>query len=310
MHISKILTTIIIAGSMAMGTLSAQQRYFDERSLYRQHFMYPVLVNPGATGINDYQELIVNYRSSWAGFQDAPKTITLNFNGPVGNRLGFGAQLFRDNFGVVETSKGMLAVSYTIESPTNKIGFGLTTEYIQHVVTGGAIGGSIIDPNDVLLLQRLDGNRFFDASFGIYGVYDNSLKYGVALPSLISAKLNSEDGGAGMKDLGYIVHLGYEATMADGAITVEPSVFIKSLNNIPTHADFNLRMSFLENRFTGAVGYTMGASQGLGFLIGARVDNFHLNYSYNISTRQFQDFNNGGHEITLSYTFNRNYSNR
>lgn len=308
MHCKKIIFTFLVAFGVLSG-INAQQRYFDERSIYKQHFIYPVLVNPGAIGIDDHQQLILNYRNDYASFEGSPKSITLNYNGNVGNRLGFAGQLFSDTYGGFETTKGLLGVSYTIESPTNKLGFGLTTEYTQHVLSGSVINNDQIDPEDVLLFQRLDGNSFLDASFGVYGIYDGKLKYGVSFPSLISSKINSEDGNSGDRDLGYVAHFAYVTKTGDGDITLEPSAFIKSLNNIPTHVDINLKASFLEDRFTGALGYTVGASQGLGFLIGTRVDNLNLNYSYNISTREFQDYNNGSHEIGISFTFNKKDKN-
>ena len=305
MHfIKNILSTIIVVMFIA-SSANAQQRYFDERYVYDQAFINPVLVNPGATGINDYQELILNYRNTWATFDGAPKTITLNFNGPIGNRLGFGAQLFQDSYGSLETTKGLIALSYTIDSEKNKVGFGLSTEYIQHALSGSALNNEIIDPTDLTVLQRLDGNQFFDASFGIYGIYDGSLKYGVSFPSLISSKINTEDGPEGDRDLGYIAHFAYSTKAKNSDIGIEPSIFIKSLNNIPTHIDLNVKLSFLEDKFTGALGYTVGADKGLGFLLGTSVDNLNLYYSYNISTREFQDYNNGSHELSISFAFNK-----
>jgi type IX secretion system PorP/SprF family membrane protein len=304
MHLLRILLIVIVFGSVATNAQS-QQRYFDERYIYSQNFIHPVLVNPGATGIQDYQQLILNYRNTWATFEDAPKTITLNFNGPIGNRLGFGAQLFRDSFGALETSKGMLSLSYTIDSEKNRLGFGLSTEYIQHIVSGSALNNEIVDIDDLTLLQRLDGNQFFDASFGVYGIYDESFKYGVSFPSLISSKINIEDGDPGERDLGYIAHFAYSTRANNSDIGLEPSIFIKSLNNIPTHVDLNLKATFLDDQFTGAVGYTLGADKRIGFLLGAAVDNLNFYYSYNISTRAFQDYNNGAHELSVSFSFNK-----
>ena len=304
MHLLKKALPILCALFLVQG-LSGQQRYFDERSIYQQHYIFPVLVNPGATGIEDHQQLILNYRNSWASFDGAPKTVTLNFHGPIGNRLGFGAMLFQDNYGGLESSKGSITLSYTIDSPTNRLGFGLSTEYIQHVLSGSVLNNSIVSPDDFILLQRLDGNQFFDASFGVYGVYDKRFKYGISLPSLISSKINTEDGSAGERDLGYIVHLGYTTMFPDSDIKVEPTVFIKSLNNVPTHVDLNVRLSFLEDRFTGGLGYTVGAHQQLGFMIGASIGELNFYYSYGISTREFQTYNNGAHELTLGYSFNK-----
>lgn len=305
MHLLRIYVAILIVAGVGITTVSAQERYFDERYIYSQHFITPVLVNPGATGINDYQELILNYRNTWASFDGAPKTITLNFNGPVGNRLGFGAQLFRDTYGALETSKGMIALSYTIESETNKVGFGLSTEYVQHIVSGSALNNELVDPDDEVFLRNIDGNKFFDASFGIYGIYENQFKYGVSFPSLISSKINIEDGDPGDRDLGYIAHFAYMTKTKESNIGIEPSIFIKSLNNIPTHVDLNVKLSFLEGKFVGAAGYTLGADKKIGFLMGTNVENLSINYSYNISTRTFQDYNNGAHEFSVAFAFNK-----
>lgn len=304
MHLLRITFVVCLFGIFSQ-TADAQQRYFDERYIYNQHYLYPVLVNPGATGIEDYQQLILNYRNTWATFDGAPKTITLNFNGPIGNRLGFGAGLFQDTYGSLKTSKGMIALSYTIDSEKNRLGFGLSTEYIQHVVSGSALNNELVDVTDEIFLQRLNGNQFFDASFGVYGIYDQSFKYGVSFPSLISSKINTEDGDPGDRDLGYIAHFAYNTKAKRSDIGIEPSIFIKSLNNIPTHVDLNVKLSFLEDRFSGGVGYTLGADKKIGFMLGANVDNLYFNYSYNISTRAFQDYNNGAHELTLSFAFNK-----
>jgi len=198
-----------------------------------------------------------------------------------------------------------LSLSYTIDSEKNRLGFGLSTEYIQHIVSGSALNNEIVDIDDLTLLQRLDGNQFFDASFGVYGIYDESFKYGVSFPSLISSKINIEDGDPGERDLGYIAHFAYSTRANNSDIGLEPSIFIKSLNNIPTHVDLNLKATFLDDQFTGAVGYTLGADKRIGFLLGAAVDNLNFYYSYNISTRAFQDYNNGAHELSVSFSFNK-----
>lgn len=302
---SFLVFVLLCLGSQAFG----QSRYFDERAVYTHHFIAPYLVNPGAVGSYDYQQILFNYRNKWAGFDGSPKTVTFAYAGPLGNRLGLGAQLMRDSYGNLETSKGQLSLSYTIDSEINKISFGLSTEYIQHRATGRNFSGTIVDPTDELLLERLDGDNYFDASFGIYGLYNNSLIYGVALPSLISSRLNDEivTGEDPDRDLGFILNLGYRFTTSDGQIKLEPSMFFKSLmSNVPSHLDLNMKLSFLEDRFTGGVTYTVGADNRLGFLLGTRIDNIGLMYTYNISNRQFQDYNNGSHEMGIMVDIGKN----
>lgn len=274
-------------------SMTAQERYFDERSIFTQHFLYPTLINPGAIGSGE-QEIMVNYRNGWADFDGSPSTVNIAYNGAVGNRLGFGAQLLRDSYASLGTTKGQVGLSYTIESPTNKVGMGLSTEYVQHGLTGGLT--SVDDPT---ILQRLDGAQFFDVSFGLFGLYNDRLIYGFSLPSLISSRLN-EVGNEDGRDIGYIVQLGYKLKSPTTGITFTPMVAVKSLMNTPTHIDLNATFGFLDDKLLGGVGYTLGGERRLGFLIGTQVEKLRINYSYTVSSQEFQTYNNGGHEITLS----------
>jgi type IX secretion system PorP/SprF family membrane protein len=276
--------------------LSAQERYFDERYIYTQSYINPYLVNVGATGFSGYQQLFFNYRNNWSTFEGAPKTITLGYNGPVADRLGMGALFLQDTYGGLTTSKGQVSFSYVIESPTNRVGFGLAGEYIQHKV--GSVINEFTDLTDQLLLQRLDGTQFFDASFGIYGLYDKKISYGIAFPSLVSSRLD-ENGTSAERELGFIFNFGYKLKSESSGITFEPSVFVKKLNAVPTHVDINGKFGFLDDKFTGGISYTLGADKRLGFLLGTNVDALNIYYSYNVTSQDFQTYNNGSHELMI-----------
>jgi len=281
-------------------SLFSQERYVDERYTYTQHYLYPVLVNPGATGVGD-TELLFNYKNKWSSFDGAPKSLTLSYNGDLGNRLGFGGLLFTDNNGALETTKGQVSFSYTISSGSNDVGFGISTEYINHKI--GSINGQV-EIDDPTVLDRLDGNSYFDVSFGVYGVYEDKIKYGVALPSLVSSKVEAGDGTVD-RELGFIFHLGYEYDLSED-VTVEPSMFVKKLMFVPTHVDLNLRAGFLNDRLTGGLTYTLGAENKLGFLIGTEVRNLNIYYGYNVSSREFQEYNNGTHDFTVAINLSSN----
>ena len=301
----KIIISLSVMGFMFLGiisTMNGQNRYFDERYIYSQHNIYPSLLNAGAIGANDFQELMVNYRNTWSGFDDAPKTILIGYNGPIGNKLGFGAQLLNDTYANLNTTKGQIGLSYTIESPTNKLGFGISTEYIQHNLQGSALNSAQVDVSDPLILDRLDGAQYFDASFGVYGLYNKKLVYGLSFPSLISSKI-SDTGSEDDRTFGYILQVGYKLKSETTQITFEPTVVVKSLMNTPTHVDLIGKFGFLEDKLIGGVAYTLGGDQRIGFLIGTTIESLRINYMYNVSGADFQTYNNGSHELSLGLRF-------
>lgn len=300
-----ILCLIVIV--LVLGTdLSAQVRLHSERGIFTQAHVHPILINPGYTGFSGSHELLVNYRNTWASFPGAPSTYTFSYDGAIGNRIGIGAQLLSDRFAAFETLKGQVSVSYGIESETNNVRAGLSLEYLQHQLSASDAGSVLVDPNDIEILDRINGSQFFDASFGIYGEYMDKVIYGVTFPSLVSSMLNDFDSGTtGAKEFGAIVHLGYRHSIPDYDIIIEPSIVYKYLNLTPTHADLNLKLKFLDESLTGGLTYTVGGENRFGFLAGVNIDDFGFYYSYNISFNDFQQFNNGSHELSFTYTIDR-----
>lgn len=278
------------------------QRYYDERYVYTQAFLNPSFLNPGAINSGGLSSLAVNYKNVWASFPGSPKTITLSYEGKVAERLGVNFLVLQDNFTSLQTSKGQLGFSYQINSEINKLGFGLTAEYIRHGLNNFGIQSSTYDPEDPITKARRAGIDYIDASFGAYGVYDNKFTYGIALPSLISSRLDNS-AGVDSRELGFILNFGYKVKSADTGISLQPGVWIKKLNNVPTHIDLNLNAGFLNDNLVGGINYRVGAEKTIGFNLGAKVENIGVYYTYNVSSYQFQDLNNGGHEITAKYTF-------
>jgi type IX secretion system PorP/SprF family membrane protein len=275
--------------------LHAQSRYFDERYVYTHSFFNPVLVNPGATGAHGSHKLLLNYRNKWSGFTGSPKSVTLSYDGLLADRLGMGILVFQDNFGALQTTKGQASFAYIIESDVNKIGFGLSAEYVKHGLNN--YNASVPQDPDGVIDQRREGIEYMDASFGIHGKYDNRFTYGIALPSLISSRIDNTV-GTYERELGFILNLGYKAMSSTSGISLEPSIMLKKLNQVPTHVDLNMRLGFLEDKLSGGVTYRLGADNMLGFMLGVNVERIGFYYGYGVSSQPVQDYNNGAHELT------------
>ena len=297
------LLLIFLAFFLGTLSMSGQARYFDERYITTQHFLNPILLNPGAAGNSEYQRLIGNFRSNWSTFPGAPKSYFLSYDGPIGNRLGFGALVLNDRAGDLQTTKGQATISYTIDSPLNKLGFGLSGEFIQHQLNGSPLNNPLNDP-DPEITNRLDGTQFFDVSFGVNGLYNGNISYGLVFPNLISSRLDGVDDGFD-KNFSYILHAGYRWDIAGYDFDVEPSIFVKQLNYVPLHIDLNVLMYFLDDKLLGGVSYTVGADERFGFTIGTRVNALNFAYSYNVSRNEFLSYNNGAHEFSIKVDIGR-----
>ncbi len=288
---------------MAYSNLEAQSRLIGERSIYTQYFMTPFLINPGATGQNEYGQFIANYRNTWASFSGSPKTMTIAYDGVLGNRIGIGLIGISDSFAAFSTSKGGLNLSYTIETPDHKVGFGVSGEYIQYSLRGDALINEILQDGDAVVMDRLNDNSYFDAGFGIYGMYKGKLMYGLSLPSVLSTRLGGDTNGAVDKEYGYIASLGYRFEVPEKDLVFEPSIYAKKLMFVPFHVDVNLKADFLNEQLTAGLIGSVGAENRIGFLIGTQLTNFGFYYTYNMSLNKFQNYNNGSHELSVRMRF-------
>lgn len=282
-------------------TVIGQVRYFDERYISTQSYLNPVLINPGATGAMGTHQIIVNYKNKWASFPGSPKSYLISYDGPVADRLGFGVLASADSNGSLETTKIQGSLSYTIESVSNIIHAGFSGEYIQHGLSGDVLTHKYISQGDVIINERDLGNGFFDVSVGAYGIYDNTITYGIALPSLVSSKISDNSNDSFAREIGFIANVGYIYRKAGLDATFEPSLFIKQLNNVPFHADINLLGRFADDKLRGGITYTVGGDERVGFTIGTAFNAMTLNYSYNASRHEFQTYNNGSHEFSLRF---------
>ncbi|MDX1408443.1 MAG: type IX secretion system membrane protein PorP/SprF, partial [Saprospiraceae bacterium] len=89
---NRLFTCLILMGAWLAGTSQ-------EAGVFTHYHLNPVLLNPGATGFEQQHEFLFNYRNKWAAFDGAPKTFTLLYNGPAGDRQGIGGQLLTERIG-------------------------------------------------------------------------------------------------------------------------------------------------------------------------------------------------------------------
>ncbi len=297
MNLRNLLIIAIVVLGFNMGY--AQTRLIGERSIYTQYQLTPYLLHPGAAGLEEAGQVTANYRNTYASFPGSPRTMTIGFEGALGNNIGIGVLGMTDQFAAFNTNRGGLMLSYKIESPNNKIGFGLMGEFLQHRLNSSELSNPLVNINDPEIIRRMDGNSFVDAGFGIYGIYMDKLIYGVTLPALLSTKVSGfSDDTKG--DMAFIATLGYRHRIPEKDVVITPTVYAKRFMFTPFHVDVNVVASFLGESLVTGLNYTIEGEKRVGFLVGGRTGMFGFNYSYNITTHQFQTYSNGSHELGLT----------
>ena len=144
--------------------------------------------------------------------------------------------------------------------------------------------------------------------FGVDGEVDERLFFGVSFPDLIKSRLTEISGDINLPEFdkfSYAFLLGYRFNVENYDFTIEPSITVKDLRYSPFLIDANVKFSFLDEQLVGGVGYTLGDNSRASLLLGTRVNQLRIYYSYDVSLGDFQQYNNGSHEITLVYRIPR-----
>lgn len=272
-----------------------------DEAIYSQYIFHPILINPAYAGFKDNHELLFNYKNMHAGFPGDPKTYTASFNGPIANKLGFGALLFNDVAGDLSKFKAQAALAYKFELGSVKLNAGIAAQYYKKQLANGAILGPGIDPTDPYLRQLADGINFFNTSIGLYGEQNGKLKFGITLVDLARTRVDNIQAPATTGSGYFNAFLGYQFSVPNYNFTVEPSIMVKRLRDIPFQTDINLKLSFLDEQLFGGISYSLGGYSKTTFLLGTRINKFRMFYSYDIALEDFQKYNNGSHELSISF---------
>jgi len=213
-----------------------------------------------------------------------------------------GGQLLSDRVGQYRTFTGSVNFAYKFGNDDFDFGAGLQTGF-QQLRLDNVNDDKFIDNSDVLLAEGLDGVTLFDASFGIYGEYDERLFFGLSFPNIVRTRItkisgNYEDPN---EEFNYIFLAGYRFDVKEHDFKIEPSIAIKNIRRVPFSVDLNLKLSFLDEQLIGGITYSLSDINRFGLLLGTRINQLKIFYSYDVGFGDFQEYNNGSHEITINY---------
>src|SRR6187431_1312425 len=156
-------------------TLAAVNTAVAQEAGYFNHtFLQPVLFNPGATGFQGDHQILAGYKHSWSDFPDAPRTFTALYNGSFADNLGVGLQVLSDQVGVSNLTHGQLNFAYKFSFDNVDLSAGLSAG-LQTYNLKNTEDDPLLDPNDILLNEAIDGYLLFDGGFGVYGEVNKKL---------------------------------------------------------------------------------------------------------------------------------------
>lgn len=301
--------------------LAAQQKPH-----YSQYMINNYLLNPAITGIEDYADIKIGSRNQWAGVKGAPVTYYLSGHTKLGNHVnantfgssdnkpiafgpdeqqmgryrkirphhGIGGILLHDRIGPFARTEASLSYAYHLPL-TRKIRFSTGT-------SAGVISQTL-RPDDMSFANPNDNaaagwNKMVpNVAMGVW-LYSDKFYAGGSATQLFANTITPDDLRAGENKLHnhYFVTAAYKIAPTHNLAFI-PSVLVKNVQPLPSSIDYNLRVVYADQVWSGV---SVRPGDSVILLAGISLNHtFDLGYTYDLGISSLSSASAGSHEIVL-----------
>ncbi|MBL7917287.1 MAG: type IX secretion system membrane protein PorP/SprF, partial [Bacteroidia bacterium] len=276
--------------------------------------LHQYLYNPAYAGSIKGMQFNAGYRHQWAGFDGAPRVYMASGYGTLKKKpkMAVGGLVINDQAGLINRTSLYGSYSYHLKlTETLKLGFGLSLGYVQYNLK--AYNAKPYDLDDNRLSSSILNGNALDANSGFY-LYGKKFFLGFSGQQLTSWKINWYSGSKSKLTNHFYGYAGYNFTLdkKKKEYVLQPSVLLRYSDPAPYELEYNLKLTYrnlvwLAGSFRHAKTVTnidkKWQNNSFCGLLGVTVSKqFNLGYSYDFGLSNIQKYNNGSHEIIITYT--------
>jgi type IX secretion system PorP/SprF family membrane protein len=327
----RILYTLIVIA------VTSQLAKAQQRPQYTQYVFNNYLLNPALSGIENYTDVKLGYRSQWTGLDGAPVTSYFSVNAPIGNRFLQGDATAFPAGGGLNPSSRSYTQNYMAAEPHHGVGLmvvsdktgpitqtnidatyayhlGLTETLNLAVGVSAGVSHNIIDKSKLTYVDQNDptinsiaGSQWKpDLGVGVWA-YSSNYFFGASVQQILPQNLYVTTSTTAVQNKTvphYFVTGGVKLFVSDD-ITLMPSALLKFIAPVPVTFDVNMKMSFRDKFWIGG---SYRRNDSYAALVGFNLNSLiNVGYSYDFTTSALNTVSHGSHEIVLGILLNNRY---
>lgn len=292
-----LLSVLLLLAAGFFQSVRAQQD-----PMYTQYMDNLLVVNPGYAGSKGTGNFMVVARNQWVSFEGAPNTRTLSFHTPMKkDKIGLGFSIMTDRIGPLRQTGLYFDYAYSLRTAFGyRLNLGLKGGFSFYRAALSEL--STVDPDPI---YERDIYKNFLPNFGVGAfLYSDDTYFGLSIPKLVENTISRED-----YQTEYVnkeeIHLYFVAGKKfnlSETMQLKTHSMLKVVKDAPMSFDLTALAGFQEKFWVGGM-LRLGDSYGFLAQFNA-TDNILIGYSYDLSFSGLNAFNNGTHEIMLSYNLN------
>lgn len=293
----KIITIIGIFASII--SVDAQQDV-----MVSQYMFNGLFLNPAYAGSHKYFSSTLLHRSQWVGFEGAPVTTLLAFDGPLFmQKMGIGLLLSHDKIGVTSQTDMYANYSYMLKLGEGKLSFGIkagVSNYqakVEDLTVWDESDNSFNGVNKSAWLPKFGAGTFY---------YTRNFYIGFSIPALIAYDPN-RNFNLSMENSSYIRKHYYLTSghvfKVNERVKLKPSFLIKYQSAAPLQADISFNAMYMD---MVAMGIALRTNDAITVMIEYQANmRFRVGYAYDITTSKLRNYSSGSHEIMIGFDFGK-----
>lgn len=296
-----LIFTIYFAGELKAQQLPQITQYMNNN----------YVINPAIAGMYDYYQVNTTIRNQWAGMNEGPRTSVISIYGKHSDNVGLGGTVYNDITGPTSRIGGSASYTYAFQvSQKINLSLALQAGFTQFKIIKNNI--PVEDQQDPLMMGGDVVRSLPDATFGL-NLSGNKWYIGAAIPQLLSSELKlMDDDFARIYDTisqngklaSHIYILGSYTYDINPMISIEPSVFLKSVKGAKTQIDLGLKGEYKDMFWIGMNYKANNDLSSIAALLGYNInDRFNIGYSYGIPSSTTNNYHSGSHEFMLGVVF-------
>lgn len=288
---------------------------------FSQYVFNGLAVNPAYAGYKEDWTVNLSFRSQWTGFEGAPRTGTASIDGLTKNpdkKVGLGLIATTDRLGPQNTSAVYANYAYRLRldaEDTKRLSFGIGFGATQYTLDGSKFIAT--DPGDGAVPVGNQSKLSPDVRFGVY-YYTPKFYIGASAVDLLSGQGDelTSDSYRVIKQVRHLYLTGGVMLPLSASLDLKPTFMLKEDFKGPTNLDLNAYLLISKTVWVGA-SYRTGVklwektnlqkgldqSDAISGIVEVFINpRFRVGYSYDYTTSKLADYQQGSHEISLSFS--------
>lgn len=296
---------------------------YSQDSQFSQFYASPLYLAPSFAGSTDGDRIAVNYRSQWPSISKAFQTYSLGYDHYFPHlKSGVGVLLFREQAGASSFATTNIGLVYAYKFRFRsgwRISPGLTFFYTQRNLDFDKLifYDELETGTGTTEYEVLDKKADIDASFSTLA-FNRNYWFGFTWDRILMPN-RSLTGEIINDPWKFSVYGGAKFSIFDrynwaSGQSISPSFLFKMQDQ---YTQLDLGLYWYQMPLVIGIWYRgipvfkdLASNDALAFLLGFKIDQFSIGYSYDLTISKLVGFTGGAHEISINYQFNQGVTKR